>query len=270
LEEYRDRPVMFVLQNWEGDWMLRGTGVAWERDPKLVPLNIDQKIQGMIRLFQARQRGVERARAEVKDTKARVSHAVEVNKIWNVKEKKPMMECGVPTVLAGVVPHVRPDMVSWSAYDGLWDMPVSFWQGIELIRHYTPPSPLLGRDNVVIGEIGLPERDTKKTPEQIAEFWDQAVGVIVSFNIPYMLHWELYCNEWKDKNKLRTPPPDEPPAKAEDLRGFWLIRPDGSDSYAGAYFRRLLQCAGATLSTERDIHEREGEGKPGAQETEGS
>jgi hypothetical protein len=35
--------------------------------------------------------------------------------------------------------------------------------------------------------------------------------------------------------------------RAEDLRGFWLIRPDGSLSHSGKYLKALLEHAGETL-----------------------
>ena len=57
LKEYADRDVTFVLQNWEGDWLLRGTGVNWEADPESsIPSNIDEKIEKMVGWFSARQR----------------------------------------------------------------------------------------------------------------------------------------------------------------------------------------------------------------------
>ena len=63
--------------------------------------------------------------------------------------------------------------------------------------------------------------------------------------VPWILHWELYCNEVA---KLGGPKRDV--YRAEDLRGFWLIRPDGSLSYSGKYLKGLLAHAGGTLPKE--------------------
>ena len=40
---------------------------------------------------------------------------------------------------------------------------------------------------------------------------------------------------------------DRTPRKAEDLRGFWFLRPDGSLSHSGKYLTTLLQHAGGKL-----------------------
>src|SRR5436853_7864191 len=58
LVKYKTTGKTFVLQNWEGDWSLRG-GVPPGKDP--TPINVG----GMIRWLNARQDGVERARKAV-------------------------------------------------------------------------------------------------------------------------------------------------------------------------------------------------------------
>jgi hypothetical protein len=30
---------------------------------------------------------------------------------------------------------------------------------------------------------------------EIVEWWDRALGVFFALDIPWMIHWELYCNE---------------------------------------------------------------------------
>ena len=50
----------------------------------------------------------------------------------------------------------------------------------------------------------------------------------------YAVYWELYCNEFKEGK----PPPAGRP-KNDDLRGFWLIRPDGSRPPVTDYFIEL-------------------------------
>ena len=61
------------------------------------------------------------------------------------------------------------------------------------------------------------------------------MGVYIAQKIPYIINWELFCNEPKvgprtqDRNKT-----------ADELRGFWLIRPDGSKGWAQEYFEEIL------------------------------
>jgi hypothetical protein len=134
------------------------------------------------------------------------------------------------------------DLISWSSYDGM-SSPVKGWQGLELIRHYARPSPVFGKPVVYIGEVGKPEQG--QTEEQIVSWWDQAMGVFFAQQVPWILHWELYCNEIVNKGA-----PKQNVYRAEDLRGFWLIRPDGSLSFSAKYLKALLDHAGETLPRE--------------------
>lgn len=225
LKRYRRRKVTFILQHWEGDWMLRGrAGALW---PRGGPPEADARCQGFVRWLAARQRGVERARAAAGRTRCKVYHAAEVNRVWDGA-------AGIPTLTTHVLPHVAVDLVSWSSYDGM-SSAVRAWQGIDLIRRHAHPGT-----RVFIGEVGKPEQG--QTEPAIVEWWDRAMGVFLAQKIPWILHWELYCNEPKDRNKRsRTV------LGAEQLRGFWLIRPDGSLSWSAQYLTRLLRHAGGRL-----------------------
>ena len=227
---YREQAVTYILQHWEGDWMLRGQDKeAWERGK--VP-DAEKRCKGFVRWLTARQRGVARARAEARATQCRVYHAAEVNRVWDSTR-------GIPTLTTHVLPYVAVDLISWSSYDGMAN-PVRAWQGLELIRHYARPSPVFGKPVVYIGEVGKPEQG--QSEEQIVSWWDQAMGVFLAQQIPWILHWELYCNEVAKKDG-----PKRNVYRAEDLRGFWLVRPDGSLSYSGKYLKALLDHAGGTL-----------------------
>lgn len=143
-----------------------------------------------------------------------------------------------------VLPHVTVDLVSWSSYDGAGNV-VKMWQGIELIRHYLRPSPFYGKNAVFLGEIG--RREDPFTPAQILDFWDVSMGVSLAMDIPWIVQWELNCNEPMLAATKRT---YFPPRTADQMRGFWLIRPDGSLSYGGEYLTALLKNAGKTLFAE--------------------
>ena len=230
LATYGDREVTFILQHWEGDWMLRGPNKQWQPGG---PPDAKQRCAGFTRWLAARQKGVSRARAEARQRRCKVYHAAEVNRVWDLMQ-------GIPTVTSHVLPHVAVDLVSWSSYDGMAN-PTRTWQGLELIRHYAQPSPVFGKPTVYIGEVGKPEQG--ESEEKIVEWWDQAMGVFFAQDIPWILHWELYCNEPKDKNRGGN----QEMFRAEDLRGFWLIRPDGSLSHSARYLKMLLDHAGGRL-----------------------
>lgn len=224
LKTYADRDVTFILQHWEGDWMLRGKpGADWSNER---PPDIDARCASFTRWLAARQRGAERARKEGGPSQCKVLHAAEVNRVLDLLK-------GIPTLTSHVLPHVDLDLVSWSSYDGMGNA-VNTWHGIELIRHYARPSPVFKRPMVYIGEVGLPERG--KSEAEVVAWWDRAMGVFLAQEIPWILHWELYCNEPNDKAATAK----QSVLTADEVRGFWLLRPDGSLSHSGKYLKTLL------------------------------
>ena len=256
LEKYRDRDVTFIIHNWEGDWMMRGgTGdyarwsrkagdliraVDGDRYTVLVPADSMQRINAMAKWFKARQDGVNRARAEVKKTKAKVYHAIEANKVMD-------SQAGIPGIVNSVLPLVEVDMVSWSCYDGMDENGLKLFKGIEYIKRFIRPTPhMKGKKVVFLGEIGIPEQryEGLMTREPVVARWDAYMGVCLALDIPYLMQWELYCNEPKNEELRRL----NDVRKTDEMRGFWLIRPDGTVSWAGEYFQSLLKNAGRKLS----------------------
>lgn len=259
LDEYKDREMTFILENWEGDWIMRGgTGdsarwsrkagelikaVDGDRYTVLVPADSTQRVQNMVKWFTARQRGVERARQENVNSKCKVYHAIEANKVIDSMN-------GIPGIINSVLPNVNVDMVSWSCYDALnttgLDNGILLYKGIEYIKKYFTPSNIMkGEKRVFLGEIGIPEQRYEEllTEEPVIKNWDTYVAVCLALNIPYLIQWELYCNEPKDEafrssNGTRT---------NDEMRGFWLIRPDGTKSFAAKYFDSLLKNQGQSL-----------------------
>lgn len=224
---YRDRKLTFILQHWEGDWMLRGSGELWNPPPA----DWRERCERMQRWLAARQAGVTKARRESgAGASCVVAHAAEVNRVADAWK-------GIPTMTRQVLPGVELDVVSYSAYDGLGS-PLKLWKCLEEIRQHARTGPLYGQGAVGIGEIGIPENDQ---PKRIAERYDEWMGVALAAKMKFVAHWELYCNEFAGKlaEKPRTPITDP-----KLVRGFWLVKPDGSLSEGGTYFRQLWQRAG--------------------------
>jgi hypothetical protein len=255
LTTYKNREITFILHNWEGDWLLRGgTGnqSRWSRnagqlvnavdgDRYTVPVPNDslQRVEAMVKWFNARQSGVSKARAEVKNSKCKVYHAIEANKVMDSME-------GIPGIANYVLPNVEVDMVSWSCYDGLDAVGLKLYKGIEYLRdNIRPTSYMQGKKVVFLGEIGIPEQRYEGLTEKktIIDRWDAYMGVCFALDIPYIIQWELYCNEPKDENLRRV----MEKRTTGEMRGFWLIRPDGTISYAGEYFEKLLQNGGKRI-----------------------
>ena len=231
ITQFRERDVTFILELWEGDWFMRGgtqPSAHWKKGE--VPADASIRVKNMIDWLTARQNGVDRARKELGKSKCKVFNAAEVNKVYDGME-------GIPTITTDVLPKVKVDMVSWSSYDGKSADGLKMYKGIDFIRqHLIPTSYMKGKKVVFIGEIGEPENMNSQTRESIRKFWDVMLGVYLAQEIPYIIHWELYCNENKDgsprmQNRSKT---------AEELRGFWLIRPDGSKAWAQEYFEEIL------------------------------
>jgi hypothetical protein len=231
ITQFKQRDVTFILELWEGDWFMRGgtqPSAHWKKGE--VPADASIRVKNMVDWLTARQNGVDRARKEMGKSKCKVYNAAEVNKVYDGME-------GIPTITTDVLPKVKVDMVSWSAYDGKSADGLKMYKGIEYIRqHLNPTSYMKGKKVVFIGEIGEPENMNNQTRESIRKFWDVMLGVYLAQNIPYIIHWELYCNE----NKDGSPRMQERNKTAEELRGFWLIRPDGSKGWAQEYFEEIL------------------------------
>jgi hypothetical protein len=222
-QTYSSRKLTFVLQHWEGDWFLRGRGgEKWDPPPG----DWQQLCRQMQKWLRARQAGVSTARDEFgKDAACKVLHAAEVNRVLDIHK-------GIPTMTDKVLPEVELDMVSYSCYDAMKDG-VTLYGALEQIRKHAKTTGAAGKDFVYVGEIGIPENEQ---PKNLEARWDEFLGAALAFGAPYIVHWELYCNEL---NPQIRPAPKLPVTNASDVRGFWLVKPDGTLSTSGRYLSQL-------------------------------
>jgi hypothetical protein len=249
LETYGSMNKKFVYQNWEGDWMLRGEGVSWESNPALIPDNVDWTIEGMARMFRARQRGTERARNLYLNATAKVMHAIEFNKLWMVSNgnRITMMQNNTPSVVADVISLTRLDLASWSAYDGAWtdsNNPTghAMWKGLQIARYYTNQT---GYSNaacpVQIGEFAINENppfSSGITESVIRERYGKYIGVALGLGIPNFYLWNFYNSGaqagpngfvWERGVQYSNA------FLYQWLDGKWLVEPDGSWGYAATF-----------------------------------
>jgi hypothetical protein len=142
-------------------------------------------------------------------------------------------------VVNKVLPHTRLDLVSYSAWDAttkLYDEPDVFGEALDFIATNMPDSPDFGSRNVYVGEFGMPEN--KFPAGQIQKVIPSVVETALAWGCPYIVYWQLYCNEFEGHEQLS-------PARSNDaVRGFWLIRPDGSKAWTWDYFYGLLNASG--------------------------
>jgi hypothetical protein len=214
LVTYRATGKTFVLQHWEGDWAVRGN---YDRKADPTP----RALEGMVCWLQSRQRGVDRARAEVGQSGVRVLHAAEVNLV------KIAINEDRPTVTTKVLPRTRLDLVSYSAWDGQ-ESPESLRAALDFIARHMPDREPWGNRNVYLGEFGSPENDT--APGKHRRTVRDAARTALDWGCPFVIYWQVYCNE----------PKRRPVRSNADCRGFWLIRPDGTKAPAWEELRELL------------------------------
>ena len=261
----------FVYQNWEGDWILRGQGVLWETNPSIIPDDVEWDIEGMARMFRARQRGTERARNEHASATAKVFNGIEFNKLWwnDNGTRKTMMESNIPCVIADVASKVRLDLTSWSAYDGGWTNAQhphghAMWKGLEMARYYTNETKEINSDfPVQIGEFAINENprngswNNYKSKGVIENRYGRYIGVALSLGIPNFYLWNLYCSGQQGAPEGFTWQKGvqyEDELLYEWMDGKWLIEPDGTWGHAANF---LMQQWQDTLSTESSTFESE-------------
>jgi len=222
LTTYRGTSKTFILQHWEGDWLIRG---SYDKNVDPTP----EAITGMIDWLNARQEGVDQAREEVGLDGVWVYHAAEVNRVVS------SMKEGKPNVVSTVLPHTKLDLVSYSAWDATTEHSENsqmFREALDFIAKNMPDSPDFGNRNVYVGEFGMPENNF--STGQIQKVIPGVVETALDWGCPYIIYWQLYCNELKDPKQL------VPVGSNDAVRGFWLIRPDGSKAWTWKYFYGLL------------------------------
>ena len=263
LSTYGHMDKNFVYQNWEGDWMLRGQGVLWEQNPSLIPDDVNWDIEGMARMFRARQRGTERARNEFPDSNAKVFQGIEFNKLWwnDNGTRKTMMDSNIPCVIADVVPKARIDLSSWSAYDGGWTNSANphghaMWKGLEMARYLTTETQDFPTAYPVqIGEFAInenPPYNGNNNQALITERYGRYVGLALALGIPNFYLWNLYCSgqqggpngfTWEKGVQYDTD------FLYDWMDGKWLIEPDGSWGFAASFLMDLWTHNLSTPST---------------------
>jgi len=125
----------------------------------------------------------------------------------------------------------RLDLVSYSAWDGQ-DDPKTLRAALDFIASKMPDSRPFGDKNVYVGEFGKPENEFGQ--KKVRATVQGVVEVAVDWGCPYVVYWQLYCNE----------PRRRPVSSNADVRGFWLIRPDGSRSGTWHFLRGLFERGG--------------------------
>lgn len=228
LDTYEGTGKTFVIQHWEGDWLIRGN-----YDPKTEPTKV--AIAGMIDWLNARQAGVSEAMRTARPDRVRIFCAAEVNRVVD------SMRHGRANMVNRVLPHTHMDLISYSAWDAATahhDEPQILRDALDFVAAHAPNSDVFGNKNVYLGEFGMPANS--HTPQQVQTAVRNAVETGLDWGCPYIVYWQLYCNELSKGADVRPPVTDN-----DAVRGFWLIRPDGTKTATWHYFRNLLNQSGS-------------------------
>ncbi len=224
LRTYGSTNKTFVLQNWEGDHLLRGDccGVSVPADPWTAVL-------GMRDWINARQLGVTQARANNPTATAKVVHAAEVNNVYGPLTGNP----GGYTMVDDVLPWTQCDLYSYSIWDINHD-PYSLTAALDYIAARAPDSTLYGKFNIYIGEYGSGEL-SEHGGDGVAhkEYIRRMTEIGLGWGVRYMLYWQTFDN-YQDAYGS-APPPNSA------FSGIWLIRADGTKPPVYDYFQELLQ-----------------------------
>jgi hypothetical protein len=245
LTKYGDMGKKFLFQNWEGDWMLRGNNKQWEDNPANIPDDVQWEIEGMARMWRASMRGIEKAVAEFPNATSEIQYAVEYNKLFdNVNGvRKPLMEIGIPCLVADVLPKVRMHMASWSAYDGNWEesgkpYPTGFWNGMEIAGYFTNNTKGLEGVPVQIGEIGLNENTPFKSlsDAEIISRYDKIIAMTAKLGVQNVYIWNLY-NSGAQSVALEKDTQYAESYLYQVLDGKWVIEPDNTFGLVGGHLK---------------------------------
>lgn len=194
LERYSGTGKVFMLGNWEGDWMLLGRQDR-EADPS------PTAIAGMIAWMKIRQLAVDNARAKVAHKDVTVYHYIEANLVRKAME-------GRASIALSVLPEANPDLVSYSAYEAIKQSPqpdlASISQPLEqtlawLEGQLPAKEGLPFKRRVFIGEYGY--HADKSKPLTVKQQYMKSRFVMqsaVALDVPFALIWQMYNNEYAE------------------------------------------------------------------------
>jgi hypothetical protein len=225
LTAYAGTGKTFVLKHWEGDWVgLQDYDTRKNISPDMV--------RAMIIWLSARQRGVERARAAAGNPLGvAVFNAVEVNRVLDYSRLR------LTRVINGVVPEVKPDIITYSSYDSTTQgtdansMASYVVEALNTIKSLAPDPLNLGSRRILVSEYGVFENwrptETAWRSQAILQR-AKAAGLSSAFL------WQVFDNECKDSTGAYFPVASSVGSASRprnsQCHGLWIVRPDGSTS----------------------------------------
>ncbi len=194
LTKYSGTGKIFMLGNWEGDWLLHK-----KMDRNSTPS--DKAIQGMTDWLNIRQKAIDDAKKNVKHQDVELYHYLEVNLVNKAMD-------GKKSVAHSVLPNTNVDLVSYSSYEAING---SKKPNIDAIRkpltkamnylegQLKPKAGIPFKRRVFIGEYGY--KANKNKPETVKSQYIKSkhvMQVAIELDLPFALIWQMYNNEYSD------------------------------------------------------------------------
>ena len=193
LTQYNNTGKQFYLGNWEGDWMLLGSG-------NVSTIPSETQIQGMIQWYDCRQNAMEEAIRTTNHNNVSVFSYCEINRVVDAME-------GKPRVVNKVLPHTNIDYVSYSSYDSQKFAQQNYNDVLNYIESNLPEKPQIEGKRVFIGEMGIKAKAVSFSKIQHESVNRENILKALEWGTPFILYWEMYNNEIKNGVQ----------------QGFWLI-----------------------------------------------
>lgn len=210
----------FYVQCWEQDWALP--------DSFSVPTAVSEKnLRDFIAFNRTRQSAIESARRNTAHAGVSLRNILEVNRVLDWRTSP-----GRRRIVNSALREIAPDEISWSSYDGItpsddpWKADYTHWkawleqyfvEGIKILSDW-------GGKPIVIGEAGIPENES---PYSVTDMVTDIVDLCEAHaEVKRLMYWQVYDNESS--------------ADPEGVRGYYLIKPNGDTSEAGAVLAGLV------------------------------
>ena len=194
---------VFMIGNWEGDWMLMGSSGCRTPAGKF-NMSCDPSppvMHRMVQWAQMRQRAISDARAAVQSS-ASVLYYVEMN-------LGPEAVAGKPGVTNDIIGAVGPDLVSYSSYSSTNAYKTTanvtatdevLFAVLDYVEAKLPPPPpyvatAFGGEvrRVFIGEYGVGPKTLDDA--SVVQFVTRVASAALRWGMPFVLYWELYDND---------------------------------------------------------------------------
>ena len=198
-----------------------GAKYQFTNDTRLV--ETAKAILEMIDWLNIRQQAVDDAK---RDT---AHHAVQVYAYVEVNRVRDAMLHDRKRIVNRVLPHTRIDYVSYSAYDMQRLSTAEVHATLDYVESKLPQKDTITGKRVFIGEFGIPAEAVGFDGQAHEKENREALLKFVQWGCPFVLYWEMYCNEIKEGKH----------------RGFWLIDDQNIKQplyhWLEAYFQRSRQ-----------------------------